>query len=925
MVFTGLEVVGDGTSFIIEDKTTAAPVVDTVAVVDCYLHGTKALYDNSGKATSDVQHLIVKGNLVQNCSDGADWIDLRTGATHELLFVNNTVANSCRTVFRTDADHEMNYATIRNNTFYKVATNSSSKDNNGILHIRSAAGAGLKDFKVQNNFFYSILIDAEPSNAAGFPKVRSKSGLTPNTYQNNYFYNCEDREGKEDYGFWSYETKEATLAGGGAILPADPCKDAENGDYTLTNGVMMNANVGDPRWNPARGGKVSSEITVANVDELLTAISAGKTVITLADGEYDLTAVTEVAEVASGKLTLTSPLTLKGGKGAVLKGGFQMGVGTTELTISGITLSGASSVDNAFYNVEGNVMTKFALVNVDVTAYKNRLLYQDKASSSIESVVIKGAKVTGVSGADFTSGDFIDFRSGGLTALKVTGSTFANGIRTFARIDAGVVCSSILVEKNTFYNLGYAVSKDNNGIMHVRSTSVTGAEQVIVRSNIFAGMKADEESLASAAENVQAAGFPHLVSKASAAIFMPVFQHNYFYDLNTNDPYSFWQYSPKETATAAYGVVLSEDPFKDAANGDFTLVNALASSEKVGDPRWNPATPSRPDGFFPVADVASLLDAIDAGKKEIVLTGTAYDFTASEALTSGKLSLTAGLTLKGQNTSGLKPQVHGIFDASVVEEAVVLQNIKFNGGGTLSDLFTLNADAALSKLVIKDCEITDYTGRFVYCNSATAVCGPVIISGNLIYGGETAKFTGGDFIDLRAGKASGVKVENNTVYNGIRTFVRIDAAFECGAVNVDNNTFYNVLTVVSKDNNGIMHVRSTSAVANARQVTFRKNIVACSMPDEEALAAETNDKVIAAGFPKLVSTAAEKIAHPTCSDNLFYGLNTSGETYNFWNTMTPEDIEAAGTVLEETPFAGDPTTGKFTVKTEYKGIGDTRW
>ena len=928
-ILNNFDVQGDGTSLIIDDKTAdQAPVVDTVAVIDCNITGTKALYDNSGKATSDVQYVIVKGNIVKDCSAGADWIDMRAGAHHNFIFVGNTVANSCRTVFRTDATHEMNYATIRNNTFYKVATNSSSKDNNGILHIRSAAGAGLLDYKVQNNLFYSILIDEVPSNAAGFPKIRSKSGLTPNTYMNNYFYNCEDREGKEAYGFWSYETKETTLAGGGAILPADPCKDAENGDFTLTNGVAMNANVGDPRWNPSRGGSVSSDITVANVDELLTAISAGKKTITLSDGEYDLTAVTENADVTSGKLTIVNSLTITGSKNAVIKGGFQMGNGVDEFTLKGITLSGASSVDNAIYMVDGTTMSKLALIDVDVKAFKNRLVYQDKETSSVASVVINKATVTGVSGADFTSGDFIDFRKGSLTALKVTNSTFANGIRTFIRMDAAVVCNSVIVENNTFYNIGYVLSKDNNGIMHVRSTTATDAQQVIVRSNIFAGMKADLDGLAAAASNVQAAGFPHLVSKSSAAIFVPVFAHNYFYDLNTTDPYSFWQYSAEDVATAAYGVVLTEDPFKDAANGDFTLVSALAASEKVGDQRWNTSNPTRPDGFFEAADVEALLTAIDAGKKAILLTGTTYDFSASETL-AGKLSLTGGLTLKGQLSCGVKPEIIGTFDLAADGEGVEINNVKLNGAYVsgdatkyYGDMIVINAAANLSKLALVNCDVTAYTNRLI-SGPNESTCGPVIVKGCTVTGITGANFTSGDFIDFRKGTVTSIKATGNTFVNCIRTFVRVDAAVVCTSVAVENNTFYGCGTAVSKDNNGILHVRSTTANANPRQITCRKNIFASAKPDTEALAAGA-DNVKAAGFPHLISKSSASIATPVIADNLFYDLTFEGD-YNFWTYMPEGTVEGAGTVLTETPFAGDPTTGKFTVTSAYKGYGDVRW
>ena len=923
-VLNGLEICGDsGTSVIIDDKTAdAAPSADTVAVLNCYIHGTKALYDNSGKAVSDIQNVIIKGNIFDNCSDGADWIDFRAGAHHNFVFVNNTVANSCRTVFRTDAGHEMNYATIANNTFYKVATNSSSKDNNGIFHIRSAAGAGLVDYKVISNLFYSIPIDTEPSNAAGFPKFRSKGGLTPNTIVNNYFYNCEEREDKAAYSFWSYLDKSYCLAGGGAILPADPCKDAANGDFTLINGVAMNAGVGDPRWNPSRGSKATSEITVNNVDELLTAISAGKKVITLADGTYDLTAVADVPEVASGKLTVSAPLTLQGGRNAIVKGGFQFAAGADSFVASGFTLDGAATVDNAFYNMDGSKMGKFALTNMAVTNFKNRLIYQDKETSSIESAVLSRTTVTGGEGAEFTSGDFIDFRKGGLNALKVTNCTFANCIRTFARIDAAVVCSSIVVENNTFWHCCYVDSKDNNGIMHVRSSSVTGAGQVSVRNNIFAGMTRAAETPGNTA------GFPKLVSTASATIAVPNISHNYYYDINAEGSYSWWNTITAEQGTAGYGVVLSESPFKDAAAGDFTLTSALAASEKVGDQRWNTARPSRPDGFFEVADVEGLLTAIDAGKKEILLTGKVYDFSANATL-AGKLSLTSGILIKGQNSCGVKPQIIGTFDLAAVGEGFELNNVSLTGAYAsgdkteyYGDMIVINAAADLTKLALVGCDVTAFKNRLI-SGPNESKCGPVIVKNCTVSGIAGADFTSGDFIDFRKGSVASIKATGNTFSNGIRTFVRVDAAVVCGAVAVENNTFFNCGAAVSKDNNGILHVRSTSATANPRQITCRKNIFAGAKPDAAALA-DAADNVKTAGFPHLISKTSATIATPVIADNLFFDLQTDGD-YSFWTYMPEGTVEKAGQVLTETPFTGDTATGNFTVSSSWKGYGDLRW
>ena len=929
VVLTNLDITssdaGTAASLLIDDKTDAAPVADTVAVYDSNLHGTKALYDNSGKAVSKVQYVIFKGNFITDSSAGADYIDLRAGAHHNFVFENNTVANSCRTVFRTDAGHEMNTALIKNNTFYKVATNSTSKDNNGILHIRSAAGAGLYDYRLENNFFYSILIDpsALPGHANGFPKLRSASGITPSVIRNNYFFNCE--ESLADYSFWKNLSKEDATREGGAILPADPCKDSDNLDFTLTNGVMMNAGVGDPRWNAMAGSTPASEISVSDVEGFLTAISAGKKTITLEAGEYDLTAIPAetVPEVASGKITLVSPLNLIGKEGTVFKGGFIFKEGVTAFSVRDLILNGASTVDNVFEVADANVvMNSFSMKNCQVSAYKNRLFYMN-VTGTVNSVEFNGNIVTGITGADFTSGDFIDVRKGNLTVLKVQNNTFANAIRTFSRIDAAVVCGSILVQNNTFYNNCFVDSKDNNGIFHVRSSSALAANAIDVKNNLFVHMQRAAETPS------QAQGFPKLVSKASSALGMPTFSHNYFAEVlttenNLDTEYSWWAYSPQETATAGYGVVLTAPVFKDAAAGDFTVVHGLVASEKVGDPRWIKSAPAAGEAFK-VADADELATAIEAGKKVIALTGATYDLTALPTASAGVITLSQGLTLKGVVYNGKKPEVKGGFKLAMTEGDFILENVRLNGvydnagaEAKVGNMIDIDAAAVIGTIGLRNSEIYGYANRLVSGAGESSV-DELVVAGNLVHDFGTS----GDFIDFRKGSLGYVNIQNNTFWNGIRTFLRVDATVNNGGVLVENNTFYNLCAVDNKDNNGILHVRSSSAVAPAslgsaaRRVLVRKNIFAAMHR-----ASETPSN--AAGFPKLVSSASEKIKHPYVTDNLFFDIDTA-EPYSWWNTMVAEDIEAAGQVLTETPFEADPATGKFTVKAAYKGYGDTRW
>ncbi len=917
VILRNLELDGTGAagSIFYEDKAAEATLVaDTIAVYDSYIHDyAKALYDNSGKMNGCVQNLIFNNIVVENCSNGSDFIDMRTGCYHRTVIVNSTFANSARTFFRTDAGAEHNYVTIRNNTFYKVSTNASSKDNNGLFHIRSAAGSGMQDYRIMNNLFYSILIDEAPENANGYPKFISKNSaaLKPNVISNNYFYNIEEREDKADYSWWTANcSREEGLAGGGAVLPADPCKDAANGDYTLTNAVAMNSNIGDPRWNPMRGSNPTSEITVENVTDLLTAISAGKKTITLKAGTYDLTAV---EGVSNGVLEVVASLNLVGEEGAVIVGGFKpAGAEVKTLSLRGLTLSGGESVANMLEIGSKDVnMTSIVLKDNEISGYKNRLFYMSQEGAVVASYDMTGNYIP----AFGAGGDFFDVRKGEVTAIKFMNNTFANGIRTFARIDAAVITGSIKVQNNTFYNLGSVDSKDNNGIFHVRATSIA-PEAIVVSKNLFASMHREAEAPS------QANGYPKLVSTNSAS-HVPAFSANYYYDVETEGDYCWWTKDKvtAEVALGGYGVILSENPFKDAANGDFTLVNALAMSERIGDQRWNPNQSVRPDDWFAVASLDDLLMAIDAGKTNIELAYGTYDLNANADL-AGKMTLAGTLNLKGKMKDGKKPEFIGGFKLEGADAAFTAVSLDFNGSDAVDNFIEVSSDdAVLSAVKLTGCNIHNYKNRLFYMNKSGIVSN-LALTGLMV----TNMGAGGDCIDLRKGTANVISLKNSTFANGVRTLFRIDASVVCGALTVQNNTFFNLCSAESKDNNGILHVRS-EAISAANYVV--KNNIFASMHREVETPEQSN------GYPKLISTnKASKI--PTFIGNLFYDVD-SADPYNWWTIGSHEGLEVAdfqstataegGEVLAETPFTNENPgeSLKFNVKVAYDGIGDPRW
>lgn len=889
-------------------KETAPVTIDTVGFININYHdASKALYDNSGKQASCVQWLIFDGVHAKNASAGSDFIDMRNGHYHNVIVRRSTFENSCRTFIRTDAASEVNNILIRNNTFYKVCL-ADSKDNNGVLHVRST---GIQTYSVLSNFFYSVPVTtaSTASNANGYPKFVSTNAasIVPSTIMNNYFYNVE--ENFEGHLWFSTKCpKEAAINGGGAVIyGAEPMKNPESGDFTLVNGVAINAGVGDPRWNPQSGSTPSSEITVETVADLLTAISANKSVITLKSGEYDLTVIEDNPDIATGVLTVYNSLSLIGENGAVVKGGFKMGDNVKTFSIEGITFDGNNSIGNFIEIPSENVdMSSLKIKSCNIKAYKNRFIYQN-VLAKVSSLEIINNIVSEMG----TGGDFIDFRKGSLTAVKISNNTFVNGIRTFTRIDASVELYSMVVKNNTFSNLCFVDSKDNNGIFHVRATSIDTVN-FKVQNNLFANMVREAEAPS------QTNGYPKIVSTNTAGR-TPQFSKNYYYNVNdVEGDYSWWSRINKTIAANGYGIVLTEDPFKDAANGDYTLVNNLAASERIGDPRWNTNSIVRPGDPYPVNDLASFINAIDAGKTVISLAYGEYDLTADETL-AGALTLNNSLTIIGQTRDGKLPRFIGKFNLNAADGATFsISKVELDGNNALDNLATLSG--SYSNVSFLNCNIKNYKNRFIYISSETANGGSINIMGNLV----SDMGTSGDCIDIRKGTVAMVKAVNNTWWNGIRTFIRMDAATVCQSVLVKNNTFYNLCSVDSKDNNGIFHVRASATVI------AEKNLFAAMKRAEET-------PTQANGYPKLVSQASSKIKLPIFRDNLYYNVDETA-SYDWFGKVDEASslfnykakaLENGGQQLtaEQSPFVDETKveSGLFNIKAEYKGYGDLRW
>ncbi len=170
-------------------------------------------------------------------------------------------------------------------------------------------------------------------------------------------------------------------------------------------------------------------------------------------------------------------------------------------------------------------------------------------------------------------------------------------------MDAAVSCGDLMIRNNTFD--GCNTVANGNGVLYVRASTAS--------YNVFGNLFLNEV----------AEGKNVIFAKATG-VKVPEMKNNFYYNIDETNFFS--GVITREIATEGNGVVLSTDPVKDAANGDYTLVNGLAMSNRVGDPRWNPSYDQGSSASYTVKDTAEFSAAIAAGKTDITLEAGEYVF-----------------------------------------------------------------------------------------------------------------------------------------------------------------------------------------------------------------------------------------------------------------------------------------------------------
>ena len=251
-----------------------------------------------------------------------------------------------------------------------------------------------------------------------------------------------------------------------------------------------------------------------------------------------------------------------------------------------------------------------------------------------------------------------------------------------------------------------------------------------------------------------------------------------------------------------------------AASTEYQFVLYYMSASRGAVDTWTLAEA----GSKTVISTSEELKTAVAGGEFFLSYGASYEM--------GTAKPTASLTLVGElGPNGEKPVIAGNIElTSAIAEGSTLhfENVCISDTGVTGHVVTFTDDAApatLGKIEFVNCDLTGFKSGIFYNNkSGGLTVGEVLYDSCDIYG---ILGSGGDGFDIRKPTTiTTVKFVNNTIWDGFRTFVRIDAndAIKIGGFVFENNTIKGICVMNDSNNQGFF------APKTATTLTLRNNL-----------------------------------------------------------------------------------------------------
>ena len=344
----------------------------------------------------------------------------------------------------------------------------------------------------------------------------------------------------------------------------------------------------------------------------------------------------------------------------------------------------------------------------------------------------------------------------------------------------------------------------------------------------------------------------------------------------------------------------------------YTLTLHFKSAERGAVYAW-----TRPDmtGVVEVADTTALRAALVDAAPKIMLRYREEPYWLQSVKLAGPVALFGEETLEGA-----KPVFQGEFQVDpALVNSLHFENLEVDGMDyKYGHMVTILKAGSMTEVTALNCDIHGYSKGIFYDNYGLSVPS-VVYDHCLIHDFEGNQ---GDCFDFRKKCAIGsVKFSNSTIYDGMRTFIRIDANPTLESLEISNCTFSNLLYRVDGNTNGLIHVRAKNAAEGNPAIVLKKNVF-LNMHYGDQGAATKRCTLIGTNTADKLPTEMAKNWYFNCDDSFFMHTVSSAETLGL-----DKCIAGGGALLAEDPCM-DSETGNFYVTSSAVSAaqaGDPRW
>jgi len=265
------------------------------------------------------------------------------------------------------------------------------------------------------------------------------------------------------------------------------------------------------------------------------------------------------AEYTIGSQLIDKSITLAGVKGCnmpIVHGQLVCETTVSSITVKNIDFRGDDDQSQFFLANSGCDVSTILIEGCEISGYQNNFIYSGGDGRTFGSITITDSFVHHITGG---GGDGLDFRGGTIGSLTVENSTFANGFRTFLRMQ--LECATTF-RNCTFYKVAIVDSGNNRGLFRASGGGTIEVSNCLMVETGLDGTTRGPWTRAG-----------DMTATAS-------YSNNYYYSC-----YNLW--TGEYTDPSQVSATESDPGFVDPENDDFTVTNQTLIDNNAGDPRWH--------------------------------------------------------------------------------------------------------------------------------------------------------------------------------------------------------------------------------------------------------------------------------------------------------------------------------------------------